>query len=336
VFEGLCYVGRRVRVTPRSTPKLLGRARAALLLCLLVGLVSTVQGQPRGRIVWTESSGGGSFAVKTTVFGPDGNPVRNDEIDAPGATVKVDDKGMIKRQGTPLDASGGGGELHKPELRLLHPALDFTGRRVLFASGTPWGPEQMPSARQAGNAGSLSQVSGGTRIGYRFPDRLLTDPSGATGAANDAFPAGDTQGKAVYFSRFFYGPGQLDLPGWSLMKIDQESIEDPGARSPSVSFVESQSGRVRGSQPFVSPSGEYLLFVRRDFRNVGTDLWYLQLPADEHSPQKLFEGEGVREFTPLEGDRNGANFEAWMEYSQRQSRARISRTRRWIAWRTLR
>jgi hypothetical protein len=225
-------------------------------------------------------------------------------VTPPKSAVQVDPTRMITLHGDILERDG---KLDPAsplgEFYFLHAAFDFTGRRMLWAGGPTWGPEDFPGS-------GLGKLRAGTTLFFGEPNQAVTKIDVGQGQAMDAFPFADPQAKWIYFSRFFYGTGEVDVPGWYLMKIAREKLEGGGIQTPE--FVESTKGKVLGSQPFVDATGSYLLYVKPDPRNVGTDLWVLPLENGPNEEEKLWEAEGEPSKEPPQAS---ADLDKWREYS---------------------
>lgn len=283
--------------------------------------------RPRGRIVWTHAKDG-RFRVATHMYVPEGTP---DELVRNGV-ARRGPADLIDLQGEEFTADGSV-EADRPrgELRFLHPRLDFTGRRLMWAEGATWGPESLPGGEPSESpANSIS--GGGVRVHFPRPGApcqdtgvTCSDPETA-GAVMDGFPDADPRGDWLYFARFFYDDNVYGEPGWYLMK---RPLETPGDDEP----VTSPSGEVlRGYHPTVSPSGAYLFWVRPDPVNVGSDVWYMSLDP-EGEPGELVPGEGAYtkpdrgsdpQADPSDGD-DVDPIEVWNPYAFMGGKARVDR-----------
>ncbi len=311
------------------------RALARAFLALALAVHASAQGfddgmgffarralEPEGRLVWTVQKGN-DFTLATHLFAPPGTPA---ELILKGV-VRVDESYFLDSSGTELKEAGKVDEKSpKADLRFLHPALDHTGKRLLWIGGPSWGPESVPGAKPKENPdGKVG--GGGLALHFGKPGNALTRPA-EDGAVMDGFPVVDPEGKWIYFARFFYDNGPAGEPGWHLMRYP---FEQPEAARPEP--VMSPSGiPVMGLHPVVSTAGNYLYWVRPDPDNVGSDIWYMSLePPTE--PTLLVPGEGpypkpFRGSDPTASASDGddaADIDSWMRYSLYGGKARISR-----------
>lgn len=319
------------RLVPRRATKPAALAAAplvalALVLTTLTAAAGRAESPPRGQLIWTQLDGT-NFSVHTTLYGPDGKALDPNKLPVkpPGAVINVNDRTLMFSptgdqllETATLDPSKPASVVH-----FLHPAFDFTGRRVLWAGGTTFGPKELPPVTKPdGNVSTLSTVEGGTTLFYGEKGRTVTELSLQQGEAMDAFPTSDPQARWIYFARFFYGPGKVDVPGWYLMRKSREQVAEGTDKS--AELVKDGQGRpIYGTQPFVSEAGEYLLYVKTDPENPGSDLWYIRMPPEENEQTKLWEGEGEREFAPP-ADPEQWDKDQWTKYQERLGRARIS------------
>lgn len=327
---------------PRAMRTLLSLGLAWAPLCLFAQ-----DSQPMGQVLFAARSGEVQL-ISRTYLPPRIETQLGTRVYQNG-TVEVDRTGMIV---SGSNFSGSRSEMRGPmqvdpnlpriSLNLAHPALDYTGRRVLFTGGDSWGPEKVPGAKPS-RAPVSGPVAGGTAIYFGDSPSggspyKLTDPN-AGGAVMDAFAASDSFGRRLFFSRFFRQPsGEASVPGWYLMMLkwkDADQAYGSKASPPTPEFFKDQDGTpVRGLEPQVSADGKFLIYVKPDPRNVGSDIWSVSLdPATDDAsggPQTvLWEGEGAREFQKptMEGKSAGNPADPasdWYIYSEFLSRARIS------------
>lgn len=311
-------------MVPRGSQTRTGRARPGRL-CLALGalasLAACAAAAPLGRVVWTERRGA-QFTPYTQLFAPPDAPRLVQD-----GPIKVDQDHMIIVTENGLHGAAGTTDLSKTgtldatspraEMSYMHPALDYTGRRLLFTGGATWGPDLTGS--------DAGDVAGGTAIYYGMDesDRQVSAPPGG-GGGFDAYPAMDTNGRYLYFSRFFYQPdGPVTRPGWYLMRVERKLAEQT-ERGREEFLRENGSGDpIAGSQPTLDSQGRYLFFVRRDPDGIGSDIWALPLVPDVGSlpAEPLVQGEGEGFSMPAPG----ADRDAWVEWSRFKGKARIQR-----------
>lgn len=303
------------------------RGRIALTAALFGSLWSIASAQvlPLGRVIWTQRAAN-QFTVRTKLFVPD--PSLNELFrDGP---LKVDQDHLLLITENEVSGSVSSRDLSadgdvrpdspKATLQYMHPTMDFTGKRVLFAGGETWGPSLAP----AGGSGA-QPITGGQSLyyGHHDDDRRFTSPN--PGANFDAFPAMDPGGRYVYFSRFIYRTDDGNPPGWYLMKVERAKAE--AAEEGTEDYVLDNDGNpVRGYQPLFDSTGRYVLFLRQDAKNIGTDVWYGKLKyhptygwvLDNIATLIFGEGDAEPTLTPA-GDRN-----AWAVHERFEGRARIS------------
>lgn len=287
------------------------RERSLGRVLALAALVGSAQAAlppvPLGRVVWTQQRGR-EFSIQSYTYLPPGVP--RDGVN--DGQVKVDAGWFLSDSGTELKADG----VLAPEspaatLRFLHPSLDFTGHRFLFVDGASWGPDKVPVEGRPKPQPDQKVQAGSMAIHFGVPGQVWSKPV-EEGGTFDAFPVSDTEGRSLYFARFFYKAQKAgDPPGWYLM---QRSFEGAAA-----SFVADADGTpVMGYEPCLAASGRHLVFVRTDEENVGSDLWYLPLEP-RGKPQLLVHGEGTEARPQV-----GKDKDFWRLYAKNLGKARIS------------
>ncbi len=304
----------------------LSRLLTTLFALLVLWGGSPVYSEPLGRLIWTERNGN-DFSLHTYLYAPPGIPgdLYNDGpilIDDDYLMLLAEKEATKKANGMPLQSTGTvAPDSPKASLRFLHPSLDFTGKRILFTGGDTWGPELKESHGPQNVTGTA--VSGGTAIffGRHDDSQKISDPP-SDGSAMDAYPLMDQEGRFVYFSRFHYKVEDGNPPGWYLMRTPRESADAGTAGD--EEYLEAGGGRVMGYQATIDSTGQYLVFVQSDPKNIGSDLYVLDLTDLSAAPTLLVNGENGESgtFTVPEaaGDRD-----LWLKYEVLQGRARISR-----------
>lgn len=293
----------------------------ALLVSLV--LVGTTGAAPRplGQVVWTTMTDGRASLSGHTFLPPEAP--RDLWPDGPRG---VDPAGYLDPRAPRLEETTKvAADSPRATLGLLHPALDHTGSRVLFISGETWGPDTVPEERPAASPGGAIG-GGGLSLRFRKSEGVASDPR-AAGAVMDSHPVSDPEGRHVYFSRFFYRDGPGGGAGWFLMRARYRDLERGEAE-----VVEDGEGTpIRGNQPFVTADGRFLVYVKPDRGNAGSDVFVMSL--DPPGPETLLaDGEGPyprpeRGADPTTGASSGmgaAPVEAWNAYSMMGGKARIS------------
>lgn len=314
-------VDDRLRLPAPRLPRILGIGVVAWFLGPGSGSAFAQAGSdvPLGRVVWTTFTGS-QATINSRLFAPD--PVPTELAD--DGRARVDPVAlMLAKDGTVSieKAVTIGSPAPQSTLELLHPVLDFTGKRLLFAGGPSWGPAAMPAGTKP-NPNPTTAITGGTAIFFGKPDNAVTRPQAQPGAAMDAYPVSDSLARHVYFARFFFGPGTVEVPGWYLMRKPWSAVE--GRTTEAEDFVvDSEGNRVRGYQPFIPSSGSHMVFVRPDPENVGTDVWSMPMPPESGKPAKLFEAESDQ--ANWQRPAPGSDPDKWRDYGERGSKARTAR-----------
>ncbi len=280
--------GAASRGAARGAPGL-----AFALMAMGTGLAA--EPGPLGRLLWTQVSPTDA-KVHHHAFLPDGLDRTRLVGLPPDGPVQVDESGWMVEHGRPLQAAVA--LLVEPagsELAFLHPAFDFTGGRMLTAGGLTWGPRQGRI-----EAGSMAVSVAG--------DPTLVTRPGSTGGIMDAFPVSDREGRTFYFARFAY----QGTPGWTLMQRSWDRDDTQPVR-------DAAGNPVAGHEPCLDAEGHFLVFVRTDAGNPGSDLWVLPL-APLGIPALLLPGEGAGQVPGTSSSRQD-----WRDWSGRDGRAKLSR-----------